>query len=78
MLSDDEDADDEDSDDEDSDAPNWNIPEGRLGTAHWSARYTLKTYGRLLQTLRQHTDPLSARDIMSYIDGHLVNGHLVY
>ena len=41
-----------------------------ISTAHWSARYTLKTYGRLLQTLRQHTDPLSARDIWSYIDGH--------
>ena len=39
---------------------------------------SLKTYGRLLQTLRQHTDPLSARDIWYYIDGQLVNGRLVY
>ena len=41
----------------------WNIPPWY---ANWSARYTLKTYGHLLQTLRQHTDPLSARDILSY------------
>ena len=67
--------------------PPWNItlPVGLQlprylahSTVRWSACYTLNTYGRLLQTLRQHRDPLSARDIWSYIDGRLVNGHLVY
>ena len=35
----------------------------------WSARYMLKTSGRLLQTFRQRTDPLSERVDWSYIDG---------
>ena len=42
---------------------------GNCVNPRWSARYMLKTFGRLLQTFRHRTDPLSERVDWSYIDG---------
>ena len=35
---------------------------------HCATMTAINTYGRLLETFRQRTDPLSTRDVWSYID----------